>query len=614
MKNIIVDFETFYDDTVSVKTMGVPNYSKAADAYIVSVVSDEVEFCGEIADLPKELGDTWIRDPGLQFWAANANFDDAFWLKYYPKPAHPWKCVLDLAAYHQLPRDLANVTRVALKHKMDKSIRDEMKGVRWESLPDERKQRLIDYCLNDGVQERKLLDVLAPMSPVEDQLAEHTRLLNRRGIHVNVEKIEKDCDHLVTLRHNAKHSLPWVDEGRAPLSYEAFAEFCRSEGINPPASLDKRDAECNAWIELHPNQAHVLKSMRLFRGSNTKLEKLKAILNNADDAGKIPLELLYCGARHTRRWSCKNINVQNLDTDSVFQEEMAELDYFKAHPDEEPGLNMREYFIPPPGKKFGILDFSQIEPRVLAWIVRNEELLAAVRMGYGVYEAHAKATMGWKGQPGTLKYENPNLYKFAKMRVLALGYGMGADRFRDTAALPPPKGIGVQLTAAEAQAQVDGFRASNPLIIKEWNRNKYLIRQAAMVDEEHIIEIAMATGDLLKHFHVKRKAEGGFESFTVRGDFTQPSHIYNLFGGLLTENKTQRMARDILGVSLLRMEHAGIPICFHAHDEIVFLLDESSAKQDLAEAKEIMAVPPEWCSDIPLGVDGGIFDHYVKLQ
>ncbi|MEI6194391.1 MAG: DNA polymerase, partial [Verrucomicrobiota bacterium] len=350
--------------------------------------------------------------------------------------------------------------------------------------------------------------------------------------------------------------------------------------------------------------------MRIVRGSNSKLKKLKTMEANADENAIIPLDLIYCGARHTRRWSSVNINVQNLDARRVFEEEMGKLDYFRDNPDEQPGLYMREYFLPPVGKKFGILDFSQIEPRCANWIVRNDEMLDAMRAGYGIYEAHAKATMRWTGQPGTLK-QNKELYKYAKERVLSLGYGMGSDKFQATVKLK----LGLDITAEEAKAQVDDFRATNRKIVGMWRRLDKLVQAAAMAqDRDYTLEMELPTGDKLTHFNVRSAKGGGYESYTIKGEQSQQSHQPRLWGGTLFENVTQRMARDILAEAILRVEDAGIPVVFHAHDELIVALDETTAEADFAETRRLMAIPPEWCADLPLSAEGGIFDHYVKMD
>jgi hypothetical protein len=56
-------------------------------------------------------------------------------------------------------------------------------------------------------------------------------------------------------------------------------------------------------------------------------------------------------------------------------------------------------------------------------------MLEAMRQGYGVYEAFALTTDVWKGEKGTLKATNKDLYALCKAQVLALGYGCGAEKF-----------------------------------------------------------------------------------------------------------------------------------------------------------------------------------------
>lgn len=625
MKNVIVDFETYYDKDISVSTMGLPNYVKAADAYMVSVVGEDIEFCGSVAELITHTGTSWVTDPTLTFWAANANFDQTVWEKYLPRTAHPWQCVLDRAAAAQLPRNLADVCKVHLGVKLDKKVRDDMKGVRFEELPDAQQQRVQTYCLDDSLNTRRLVETLPEMSASEAAVAAHTRAANRRGVHIDLPKVERDVRYLERIKSEALRAIPWSEE-RAPLSPAAFSEFCASLGLKAPASLDKRNVATTEFLKQNPKAAKVVEHMRTLRGSNTKIEKLKT-LQGTVSGGVMPLELLYCGARHTRRWSSRGFNVQNLDKAPAFAEMMAEWPEFKLSPCCEgaqgavlcpvcsgimpgggkPGIFMREYLLPPPGCVFGILDFSQIEPRCLNWLCGNEELLAAIRAGYGIYEAHAKATMKWTGAPGTLKKTDPLMYHFAKMRVLALGYGMGAGLFLETAG-----NAGILLTAEQAEATVKEFRASNPLITQMWRKFDAQIRSAAFQNDRHL-EIEMPTGEFLHHFGVRAKADGGFESFTIKGDFSQQSLQPRLWGGTLAENVTQRMARDILADSILRLEKAGFPVIFHAHDEVILALPTAGARAALKEAEALMSIPPDWCPDLPVGVDGDISPCYTKL-
>lgn len=638
MKHVVVDFESYYDKEVSVTEIGLTNYVKAVDPYLVSFVSDETEFCGVPDDLPKLLNvDALAQDPDLQFWAFNSNFDQAFWEKKYPKTARPWKCGIDLAAFHQYPRNLAGIVKAVLHTELKKDVRDEMKGVQFNSLPESEQQRVLDYCLNDSLKGKQVLEKLGPMSPMEDAAAEHTRMINRRGVHIDTEKVDRDKTYLERIRLEAFKNIPWTKNGDAPLSYPVFAKWCAAHGAVPPTSLDKRDAECDAWMNKHPQLAIAIRTMRTFRGSNTKLEKLKTLLANLDDRGMMPLEILYCGARHTRRWSSKGFNVQNLDKERAFADEMSGWPEFtdQTHPDyraeDEPGIFLREYLVPPPGCVFGIIDYSQIEPRCLNWLAGNEEMLAAMRVGFGIYEAYARAVKGWKGAPDTLKKEDPKKYAAYKAEVLGLGYGMGPDKFlaecdksdRIMVALLTKK-FGrpltdeeaakacLNMTAIAAKRVVNDFRKQNSKVPGLWHQLDRNIRDAVM-DRDRMLSLVMPTGDRLNYFQVRSKVSGGYEGFAIRGDFTAESRQPRLWGGTLTENITQRMARDVLAEAILKLERAGFPVIFHAHDEVILALDANTAKEDFEEARRIMSEAPEWCPDLPLGAAGEIHSHYTKI-
>lgn len=601
IKHIEIDFETYYDKDISVSVQGLKNYVRDSYAYLVSVTTDEFEFCGTPEELPKVLGDSWFKDSDIQIWAANSNFDQSWFEKYFGKTANPWKCILDKAAYSQYPRDVANVSRVLLKNKVDKTIRDEMKGVHFRDLPEARQQEVSDYCLNDSVVGRQIRTLLPEMSPVEDSVAAHTRMCNRRGVHIDVAKVERDKTYLERIHHDAFKLIPWTKDGAAPLSYTAFADYCAGKGVKPPVSLDKRDAACIAWVKANPEVSKVLLAMRTYRGSNTKLEKVKTLEGTICD-GVMPLELLYCGARHTRRWSCRGFNCQNLDKERAFGDIMSKWSEFEGQKTEDVGIFMREYLIPPPGCAFGIIDFAQVEPRCLNWLAGNDSLLEAMRQGYSYYEAYARAIKGWKGEKGTIKKAlGLEKYTLLKNECLGCGYGMGASKFSDYA----------KVDADTAKASVDAFRKANPKIVAFWRMFDQKIKTAVR-DSDHTLTIEMPTGDKLQHFNIRAKGERQYESFTIKGDFSQMSIQPRLWGGTLTENVTQRMARDVMAESILKLESAGLPVIFHAHDEVVLALPIAGAEAALKEAEQIMSKPPEWAEGLPLGVEGFLSPHYTK--
>ena len=617
---LVIDYESYYDDEISASKQGVQNYVKASYGYIISLVSDNLRWCGTVEDAQKKFGGTnlfQIHQP----WAANSNFDQEWHERYFPNwiPLSPWKCVLDEGATQQLPQHLAGMTKVLFGKAVDKTIRDEMKGVHWSDVPPSRQAEVISYCLNDGVQELAVIKKLPAPTDVEQEVAAHTRMLNRRGVAVDTDLIERNKTSLEEYRHRCFLAIPWHNDAK-PLSPQALSAHCNKLGVPCPKSTAQDDEECEELMDAHPALNEVLGYMRGFRKSNTMLRKINSVIARVTEEGVMPLELIYCGARHTRRWSSRGVNVQNLNKlPLVTKGNMPAEDVLKAYdagtlPEGVEFVYPRHWLIPRPGKKFLILDFSQIEPRALNWLVGNEQMLEAMRKGFGIYEAYARASMKWTG--GNLKKENAKMYQLAKATVLGAGYGAGWRKFKEVAMTM----CGLALTDAEAEAAIKGFRESNPRILKFWASFDQLVRQAVL-DKDKKIEITMPTGDILRHFYVRpfaRKQIGGktitgYESYTTAGDFGHQSHQPNLWGGVLTENVVQRMARDLLAEGVIRCEKAGLPVIFTSHDEAIFEVDDDASKDDAQKtAIEILTKAPDWCPDLPLAVEGGFADRYAK--
>jgi DNA polymerase len=84
------------------------------------------------------------------------------------------------------------------------------------------------------------------------------------------------------------------------------------------------------------------------------------------------------------------------------------------------------------------------------------------------------------------------------------------------------------------------------------------------------------------------------------------------WGGLLAENASQALSRDIFSDMMLRLEAKGIKIIFHVHDEFVIEVDEEKAEDTLNDVIEVMSTPPTWIPNLPLEAEGKIVNKYQK--
>lgn len=615
MQHFVVDYESFYSkkDDLSAGTVGVKNYVRDSYAYLAAIVGPGVKFVGSIEDAQRQFPTAFWNQPNTTFWAANANFDELWTRRYWPEATRmkPWQCILDRGAVSQLPQSLSGITRGLWGEKVDKTVRDWMDGKHFRDLTPEQQKEVTDYCLSDAVEEARVLAALPAPTTVEDRIAAHTRMANLRGVRIDADRLQQDRERLLQFQHDAFLRIPWRNQ-EAPLSHLALSAWARENGLPVPGSVAKDDEECASLVDAHPQLRAVIMAMRQYRKANTLVRKIVSVQDRITDDGTMALELMYCGARHTRRWSSRGVNVQNLDREPYW------LTADGREADGAWNVWPRRWIVPRPGKTFLILDYAQIEPRCLNWLVGNDDLLEMIRQGFGVYEAYARVAGLWK-DPRPLKKADPHLYKSVKAQVLGLGYGMGPGRYRETAAKD-----GILLSDAEAKQTVDIWRRLNPKVVGFWRTLDEDIKKAVL-DRSNLLEVVMPTGDYLRHFFVKHWSKKtadedtgeetfkrGYESFTTKGDFTPLSKQGNLWGGTLCENVTQRMARDVLAEAVLRLEDAGLPVVFHAHDEVILEVDIGVKEEAKEEAERIMRVAPNWAPDLPLGVEGDFADTYVK--
>lgn len=589
---IVVDFESYYDNTLSASDMGVRNYVDKSYAYMVALAGDQWDWVGTIEEAQREFPRAFWEDN--QFWAANSVFDETWARKVFDVgDMGPWKCILDRGAVNQYGQSVPLLVRGLFGTKVDKETRDMMKGVHYGELPDDKKRRVLDYCLNDAREEWNCLLALPEPSGIEDRIAAYTRMTNQRGVRIDRELVERDLEALRIGGHEAKYRIPWIEAKDAPGSPLELEKWCQHHGIPVPNSRAQDDAECDRLMAEHPKLAAVIGDIRTWQKCNRMVKKGEGLLDRLDKNDVLGMELMYCGARHTRRWSSRGFNIQNLD----------------AKPFDIGGASVdpRRWIIPRPGKVFLIFDFAQIEPRCLNWLVGNNALLDLIRQGFGIYEAYARSAHIWSGG-APLKSANPSLYKTVKAQVLGLGYGMGVDKFIDQA-----RGEGVELDREAGKAAVDDWRSRNAGITRLWRVYDQLIHDAVRATD-NTIELEMPTGDVLRHFHIRASRQNGFESYTTRSDFGPGSKQNRLWGGVLVENVTQRMARDVMAEAVLALEAAGLPCPFTAHDEIIMEVDDDEAtrKEAWKTAEEIMTRPPEWAPGLPLAVEGEFHLHYTK--
>src|SRR6267142_690670 len=82
-----------------------------------------------------------------------------------------------------------------------------------------------------------------------------------------------------------------------------------------------------------------------------------------------------------------------------------------------------------------------------------------------------------------------------------------------------------------------------------------------------------------------------------------------LYGGLLTENLVQGIARDVFGEHMLTLEKQIGDVIFSVHDEAITEVDLGVPPK---EVEAIMAVTPAWCKGLPVAAEAKESQFYTK--
>lgn len=570
-----IDTESYYSKTVNIAAQGHYHYLRhpECDIYMVSIVGEDgFRWVGRLEDAPWDVvaGHTWLHH--------NAAHEDEVFAAAKEKGQMPDVtgsevfCTADMASYLGSPRSLAGACEHLFGLEVSKDVRDKMKGKRFDTLSDEMKREVEKYALTDSELCLRLWREHGYRWPEwERKLSLLTRRMGQRGVMVDRLLVEQYIGDLSRAVWEANKQIPW-SEGAPALSYKKLCEECRKEGIRPPVSLAMDSDDCAAWEEQYGDTYPWVAAMRTKRRNNTLLKRFKTLHSRIRPDGRASLPLKYCGAS-TRRWSgSAGFNAQNMSRDELL------------------GTEARRALVAKPGHKLVAVDLAQIEPRVMAVLTGDDALLDMLQR-CDVYEAHARATMGYK-RPESLKSlkdipEFELMRRFAKARVLGLGYQCGAARFIEVAQFL----AGLTLTAQESEKTVRDFRESNPKITRLWRKLQRALDASAGKD----LTITLPSGNVLSYEKVSCR-EGDYTGMVSKHGKMMRVKLY---GGLLCENLVQATARDIFGECLLRLDQH-YDLVLQTHDEAVVEVPDATDAQDIVK---LMTIPPSWMPNIPLAAE-----------
>ncbi len=600
---LALDFETYYDKDNTVDgrqaNSGSPEsyienlFLLDKPPYLISLYSSELEYCGPLSLVP--WADFETNQLNSIICCHNARFDAAIFKACADRGLVPnnwltdcqWVCTADMAAFNQAPRDLAGAAKVLLNLEVSKDTRAAMRGVDFGRLSLEKRKEVQEYCLKDSVLCYQLAKLLLPEWPrVEQAISSLNREIGMYGVQLDTQLIEEGLQKLYRIMFEAEAKLPWRDDPSADtaiLSVKEVCRRCREAGIPVPSRINEKgekkptlaedEPEVEDWETNYGEQYPWVGAMRDYRKANILVKKLSTMKRHSV-RGVLHFGLKYFGA-HTGRFSGSGgLNLQNLPNRK------------------ESFVSLRQTILPRLGNRLCVVDWCQIEPRILRWVVKDQVALDLLASGVSIYEVYAIQHFKWVSGEVSLKKANPALYGLAKAAVLGAGYGCGGVKYQSVAY----NMAGITLTPTEAAEQVRLFRKNNPKVVDLWNNLAFAAKVSAMEHRPFIM--SLPSGRSMTYYEPTMK--DGLKASTLRDN----SRITFYHGGKLTENYIQAIARDVFSEGMLRLEMHGFQNLFHVHDEYVLEIPLAVDKL-LAEkhVRETLCAPYAWLPGCPLDVD-----------
>jgi len=629
---VTLDFETYYSRDYSLSKMTTEEYVRHPEFEVIGVAIKQ-------DDLPT----LWIDQPDVKNalagidWdnsmvlAQNTLFDGAIMAWHYGINPKAWADTLGMsrALYpHEKGHSLGTqAERMGVGAKGDEVVR--AMGKKRKDFTPMEIAAYADYCVNDVDLTYKLFNMyMAQGFPTKElRLIDLTlRLfidpvleLDRDALITHLQEVK---DHKANLLDKLKTLM--IEQGnddfvhtiftegtdglkKLLMSNDKFAKALEILGVMPPLkqspttgrttyAFAKTDQGMIALQEHEDPQVQALVAARL--GNKTTLEETRTErFIDMSFRGKFPVPLRYYGA-HSGRWSGQDkINLQNLPSRG------------------DNANKIKSAIKPPPGYVIIDCDSSQIEARTLAWLAGQDDLVQAFEDRQDVYKIMASRIYG-KPVDQIVKAER----QVGKVVILGAGYGVGAAKLR----LFLKVNAGVDVTEAEARAIVDTYRTTFYRIPDLWQRAQLALTNLN-TEQEYQIDVQGLCRTERIRTNTPRDDWGitlpsglwiQYPGLTMVYEDGRPQAVYvskgmatRVYGGLVTENICQAVARCVVGEQALRIAKR-YKVVLTVHDAVACIARIEEQEEAQRYVEECMSWRPAWAQTLPLACESGVGATY----
>jgi DNA polymerase len=626
-----------------------------------------------INDFPQDL--IKLADAGAMFEAHNVQFERAIWTFILDrqmgiKRPGRWKDTLAVCAYRGIPLSLDKAGQ-ALNLPITKSERGKyliqtLCTPKWgtKKEPDriyredwDLMQELYDYCEQDVEAEYLLSQTLGDLPAGEYGLWCLDQRINQRGVMLDMPAVESAFNFIEKVTGDLTERLQEITEGQVKTATQRDKMMkWFAENNLPLPNLQKETIEDLLTEADRGNLDYldkkVIEAVRiraeLSKASTAKLTKMKETVSGDDRVRGL---LQYHGAG-TGRWAGRLVQPQNfprpVEKNAMNAKGKGYLDMERLIADIKEGdpvemgltytngmaavaSSLRGMFIAAPDHELFVCDFSAIEARVTFWMAGCQTGIDVFHKSDAgesedIYCVTASDLVGFE-----VTKANSHERQLGKITVLGCGYQMGWSKLQHQA----DKDYKTVLSDQEATDMVELYRSKYKEVKWLWyglqdaaietvrtgEMHSYQRVTFAMVHDAagHWLTAILPNGRRLWYFDpviIKSETSWGEmrDGVTYMGRDNKKGGSWGrirTYGGMLTENVVQAVARDLMAEAMIRVEKAGYPVVLTVHDEIISELLKGKGNQE--EFEGLMAQAPHWAEGCPIAVEGGVITRYQKI-
>lgn len=642
-----IDLETYSDIDIgkcgAYRYVDSPNFEILLLAYAYDDEPVTVIDLAQGEQIPKDVLEDITDDSAIKV-AHNAAFERVCLSKYLNTRLDPmaWHCTMVHALSLGFPASLADVGKALNleedKQKMAVGKRlityfckpckpTQANGQRIRNYPHhdlEKWDLFKEYNRQDVVTEQTIYDKLMkfPLPENERILYCLDQSINDYGIGVDTDLMDKVIGYSETYEAQMRKECEELTGGINVHSIVQIKQWLTEQEGRQIDSLTKDDVDQLLKLDLKPSSKRILE-LRQETGK-TSVKKYEAFERSICSDGRIHGAFQFYGAGRTGRWAGRLIQPQNFPRNAfedialarqmVKSEQWDEIEMLYGSMNDVFSTLIRTLIVPPQGMTFAIADYSAIEARVVAWMADEKWRQDVFANGGDIYCMSATQMFG---VPVEKHGQNSHLRKKGKVAELACGYGGGVGALRKMG------GEQMGLTEKEMDDIVKKWRRSSPHVVKLWRELGDAAIEAIdtrlRVKCRHGVSFKYAKGILFMTLpsgrslaYVQPRFDGRELTYMGMNQTTRKWERTKTWGGKLTENLIQAIARDCLAESMTKIQQAGYHIVMHVHDEVIVEVPSEDAEEHLKRIEELMGEPIEWAPGLLLTADGFTSEYYRK--